>query len=71
LSAVCTRGAWRARAATWCPVLPRKQCGKQVLWLDEPVVVAEGKTPRVRQRLLELGRQFVETHVVFRLAEQS
>ena len=37
---------------------------QQVLRLDEAVVVAERQALRVGERLLELGRQFVETHAI-------
>ncbi len=43
-------------------VFLREQCREQVLRLDEAVVVAEGETLRVSERLLELGRQLVESH---------
>jgi hypothetical protein len=39
-----------------------QQGEQQVLWLDQLVVVADRQTLGIGQRLLELGRQFVETH---------
>ena len=68
LSAVCSARHVDARAREQrrgAAVLLREQRGKQVLRLDEPVVVAEREALRVGQRLLELGRQLVEAHVVF------
>ena len=46
-------------------VLLLEQRGEQVLRLDEAVVVAERHALGVGERLLELGRQLVETHGAF------
>src|SRR2546427_11039850 len=43
-------------------VLLLKQGGEQMLRLDEAVVVAQRQALRVGERLLELGRQLVQTH---------
>jgi hypothetical protein len=74
LSAVCSRGTWTPGAGEQrrgAAVLLREQRREQVLRLDEAVVVAEREALGIGERLLELGGELVEAHVVFRLAEQS
>ncbi len=51
-------GEQRRRSA----VVLVEECRQEVLRLDEPVVVAERHALGIGERLLELGRQLVETH---------
>ncbi|KFB72875.1 MAG: hypothetical protein AW09_001921 [Candidatus Accumulibacter phosphatis] len=46
-----------------CAIVLLQQGQQEVLWLDQLVVVADRQTLGIGQRLLEFGRQFVETHV--------